>query len=93
MIQPLWLSSIAKKAFLTELKSVDSFSFSIVSICFTYSATFCDFMEPDRRVEPPTELVSLLVLLVCMPGLIGEPLIAALSIDSLPDEDDSLAPR
>jgi len=50
-------------------------------------------MEPDRRVEPPTELVSLLVLLVCMPGLIGEPLIAALSIDSLPDEDDSLAPR
>ena len=65
VMYPRWLSSIPRKAFLTELKSVDSFIFSLMSSCLTYSATFYDFKEPDMIVVPPIDIASALVFLAC----------------------------
>jgi len=74
------------------VKSVESFCFSLTSSCLTCSATFYDFRDPDKSDVPACELPSALVLLVWRIGELPCDVFIGSSC-SLPELDDSLAPR
>ena len=83
-----------RKALRTELKSVETFFFSILLSLLTYSATFIDLSEPENTVEDPIELVPPMLVPLFMLGRLDfvAPNLTWPLVDSSPDSDDSLAP-